>query len=75
MSDLIKLNNIVKRNGDIKCFTLGNNFVQMRTGKDGWGLLTLAIDNESVLRMERDELIGVLYIVSKDEWKKESEVS
>ena len=66
MSDLQKLDNIGKRGGDIKAFVLSSNFIEARTGKDGWGFVKIAIDNASVPRMFNDEL-------SKEEWEKERE--
>jgi hypothetical protein len=73
MSDFLKLGNIAKRNGDIKAFSISTNFISSRSGKNGWGNITIAIDNESVQNLFMDDSIGILYIVSKDEWKKESE--
>ena len=34
---------------------------------------TSAIDSESVERLWGNDAIGILYIVGRDEWKKESE--
>lgn len=72
MSDLMKLNNIVQRNGDIKAFPLANNMKSVRLGKGMWGEVTIAIDSNSVNRIMNNNVIGVLYIISKDEWEKES---
>jgi hypothetical protein len=74
MSDLLKIENIRKRNGDVKAFTLSNNFKRANHGKDVWGEVTIAIDSVSVERIWKDEVIGVLYIIGKEEWKKEKEV-
>ena len=73
MSDLLKLNNIVQRNGDIKAFPLSSNMKSARHGKGPWGEVTVAIDSESVERLWGNDAIGILYIVGRDEWKKESE--
>lgn len=74
MSDLLKLNNIVQRNGDIKAFPLSSNIKSARHGKGPWGEVTIAIDNQSIERLWNGDAIGILYIVGIDEWKKESEV-
>jgi hypothetical protein len=73
MSDLLKLNNIVQRNGDIKAFPLSSNMKSASHGKSPWGEVTIAIDSESVERLWGNDAIGILYIVGRDEWKKESE--
>lgn len=73
MNDFVKLGNIAKRNGDIKAFNASTNFISSKSGKNGWGEITIAIDNASVQNLFMDNAIGILYIVSKDEWKKESE--
>lgn len=73
MSDLIKLDAISKRNGDIKSFPVSSNFISSKSGKDGWGEIAIAIDNASVQNLFMGNAIGILYIVSKDEWEKESE--
>lgn len=73
MNDLLKLNNIVQRNGDIKAFPLSSNMKGARHGKGTWGEVTIAIDSMSVERLWSNDAIGILYIVGRDEWKKESE--
>ena len=70
-TDLIKLDNIQRRNGNIKAFILPNNFMGANTGKDGWGMLTVAVDNATVADFFSDSVIGVLYVVSREEWAKE----
>jgi len=71
MSDLLKLNNIQKRNGDIKAFPLSSNLQSGRTGKQGWGSISIAVNNSSVTGLLSERVIGILYIISKDEWEKE----
>lgn len=73
MNDLLKLNNIVQRNGDIKAFPLSSNMKSASHGKSPWGEITIAIDSISVDRLLINDAIGILYIVGRDEWKKESE--
>ena len=73
MSDLLKLNNIAKRNGDIRMFPL-DNIKSAQTGKNGWGQITIAINNESVIDILTDKGVGALYLVGKEDWEKESEV-
>lgn len=73
-SDLQKLDSIVKRNGDIKAFPLASNLISSKgVGKSGWGEVTVAVDTGSVQKLFSDEAIGVLYIVSKEEWEKEAQ--
>lgn len=71
MSDLLKLNNIAQRNGDIKAFPLSSNMKSAKHGKGSWGEITIAIDSESIKRLWSDDAIGILYIVGKDEWERE----
>lgn len=72
MSNLLKLDNIAKRNGNIKAFTLDSNFKRGQIGKQGWGEITIAVDNQTIKDYANSELIGVLYITSKEEWEKEN---
>jgi hypothetical protein len=71
MSDLLKLDAIGKRNGDIKAFPLSTNMKSAKFSKGPWGEITIGIDGESVQRIMNDDVIGILYIVGKDEWKQE----
>ena len=73
MSDLLKLESIRLRNGDIKAFPMGTNIKRSSIGKKGWGEVTIAIDNASVLRMATDDIVGVLYIIGRDDWEKEKQ--
>ena len=72
MSDLIKLNNIAKRNGNIKAFTLSTNLKSVKTCNNGWGEVLIAIDNNSVQDILKNDVLGVLYIVNKEDWELES---
>jgi hypothetical protein len=72
MSDLLKIENIRKKNGDIKAFPLSSNLKRTNHGKDVWGEVTIAIDGVSVERIWNDEVIGVLYIIGREEWEKEN---
>jgi hypothetical protein len=71
MSDFDKLNNIVKRNGDIKAFPLSSNLKSAKHGKNAWGEVSIAIDSQSVERIWANDVVGILYIVGKDEWDSE----
>ncbi len=71
MSDLLKLDAISKRNGDIKAFVIPGNLKSANHGKSIWGQVTIVIDAISVNRLMEDDVIGVLYIVGKDDWNKE----
>lgn len=73
MSDLLKLDNISKRNGDIRAFPLNSNLKAAQIGKQGWGDVTVAVNNPTVQDLATDKVIGILFIVSKDEWEKEGE--
>lgn len=71
MSDLIKLNNITKRNGDIKAFPLSSNLIRCIAGKKGIGQVAVAVDNESIKKLFLGTGIGILYVIDKEEWEKE----
>jgi len=71
MSDLLKLNNIVQRSGDIKAFPLSSNMKSAKHGKGPWGEVTIAIDSESVERLWGNDVVGILYIIGRDEWERE----
>ena len=74
MSDMIKLENIRKRNGDIKAFPVSSNLIEANTGKDGWGYIKIAVDNTTIQEMYiNNKYTGVLYLVSHEEWRKEAE--
>lgn len=72
MSDLLKLENIRLRNGDIKAFPVSSNMIESYTGKQGWGHIKIAIDNASVGNLLLGNVTCILYLVSKEEWEKES---
>ncbi len=72
MSDLIKLNNISQRNGNIKAFPLSTNLKSAKSCSNGWGEITIAIDNNSVQDILQNEVLGVLYIVNKKDWELEN---
>jgi len=71
MSDLLKLNNIVQRSGDIKAFPLSSNMKSAKHGKAPWGEVTIAIDSKSVERLWGNDVVGILYIIGRDEWERE----
>lgn len=73
MSDLQKLENISNRNGDIKAFPLTTNLKSGNTGKDGWGELKIAVDNATVINFTNNKVIGVLYVIGREEWEKEGD--
>lgn len=70
MSDLIKLDNIAKRSGDIRFYPVTSNLKRSQTGKDGFGEVVIAVDNETIMRL--DEMLGGIYLVSKREWEIEN---
>jgi hypothetical protein len=72
MSDLLRIENIRKKNGDVKAFPLASNLKSARHGKGTWGEVVIAVDAESINRMLEDDVVGVLYIIGKDEWQKEA---
>lgn len=73
MSDLLRLEEIRKKNGDIKAFPLASNMKSARHGKGVWGEVVIAIDAESVERIWQNDVIGVLYLANKDEWEKQKQ--
>jgi hypothetical protein len=72
MSDLLKLENIRLRDGDIKAFPISHNLMAANTGKGDWGYVKIAVDNVSVGGLALEQLTGILYLVNIEEWKKES---
>lgn len=72
MSDLLTLEAIRKRNGDIKAFPIAHNFISADTGKNGWGNVKIAVDNATIIEMGvNQKYTGILYLVSNDEWQAE----
>ena len=41
------LKEMTNKNMDIKAFPLSSNLTQVQTGKDGWGRVTIAVDNQT----------------------------
>ena len=72
MSDLLRLEEIRKQNGDIKAFPLSSNMKSAKHGKGTWGDITIAIDAESVEKIMQNNVVGVLYLVGKDDWRKKA---
>jgi hypothetical protein len=76
MSDFLKLKNIADRNGDINSYNLSTNLKSAKTGKDGWGEVSIAVDNYRIMDIATtNKYIGVLYLISKEEWEKETNVN
>lgn len=71
MSDLLKLENIRLRDGDIKAFPISHNLIEANTGKNGWGYVKIAVDNNSIGGLVLEQLTGILYLVNIEEWRKE----
>ena len=63
-------------NKDLKVSPL-SNIMSARSGKDGWGSVTIAMPNEIVtgLLTKPDSYIGGLLICSKEEFEKEKKVA
>ena len=72
MNDFLTLDAIAKRNGKIKAFVVpGNLKSALKSSKGQWGEVTIAVDNESVINLLNDNVIGILYLVTREEWEKE----
>lgn len=67
ISDLIALNNMADDNKKIFAFPISSNFKYARTGKSGWGEITIAIPNNMVANI--DQYVMALYAADKDEFK------
>ena len=67
---MLRLEEIRKKDGDIKAFVLSTNMKSVKHGKGVWGDITIAIDAESVEKIMRNEVVGVLYLVGKEDWSK-----
>jgi hypothetical protein len=72
VSDFSTLDAISKRNGNIKGFVVpGNLKSALKSSKGQWGEVTIAVDNESVINLLNDNVIGILCLVTREEWEKE----
>ena len=72
MNDFLTLDAIAKRNGKIKAFVVPGNLKSAhKSSKSEWGSVTIAVDNESVIGLSLDNLVGILILVDKEEWEKE----
>lgn len=65
-----------KNNKDLKISPL-SNIISARSGKDGWGNVTIAMPNEIVVGLltKPDSYIGGLLICSKEEFEREKKVA
>lgn len=65
-----------KNNKDLKLSPL-SNIISARSGKDGWGNVTIAMPNEIVVGLltKPDSYIGGLLVCSKEEFEKEKKVA
>lgn len=54
----------------IKAYT-GGNFMEAKTGKDGWGFVKMAVDNKTIAEMAAGKNLAViLMIYDRDEFSK-----
>lgn len=67
ISDFEKMAIIADKNGDIRFFPL-SNMKRSKSGNDGWGEITIAIDNVTLSKLYRGELVGGIYAISKEQW-------
>ena len=72
MSDLIKLDNISKRNGHIRAYPISHNLKRMNIGANGWGEVVIAVDNQIIRQLMESDWVGGLFITTKEEWEKEA---
>ena len=65
-----------KNNKDLKLSPL-SNIISARSGKDGWGNVTIAMPNEIVVGLltKPDSYIGGLLVCSKEEFEKEKKLA
>jgi hypothetical protein len=62
-----------RKMGELKSFPL-ENVTNISTGKDGWGRVTIAIDNETAGRLMRgDPLIFALIVADGEAFRKVKE--
>lgn len=64
MSNFDVLEIMSNRNLDIKSFPVMNNLMNARTGKDGWGAITVAVDNGTAARIMRGDLLVAVLLVA-----------
>ena len=54
-----------------KAFTAPNNFMGANTGKDGWGFIKMAVDNQTVLDLATGRNLAIVLLVYDiDEFKR-----
>ena len=63
---LKKLADLDKQN-EVFAFPIDTNLKYARTGKDGWGEITIAVSNNVVANI--DKFVGSLYIADKEAYK------
>ncbi|MHB8961994.1 MAG: hypothetical protein ACYC5K_02455 [Saccharofermentanales bacterium] len=68
ISALLVLNEMGTQNDDVLAFPLNTNFKYARTGKDGWGEITIAVANHVIANIDR--YVGALYLADKDQYSR-----
>lgn len=72
VSDLIAISNMADDNNqNVFAFPVSTNFKYARTGKDGWGEITIAIPNHMVSNI--DKYVMSLYAADREEFRKYKE--
>ncbi len=68
ISALLVLNEMANTDADVLAFPLDTNFKYARTGKNGWGEITIAVSNHVIANI--DSYVGSLYLANKDQYSK-----
>jgi len=55
----------------VKDLKITKRLLLKKSGKGQWGEVTIAVDNESVINLLNDNVIGILYLTTREEWEKE----
>lgn len=66
VSALLVLHAMAEQNDDVLAFPLNTNFKYARTGKDGWGEITIAVTNHIIANM--DSYVGSLYLANRNQY-------
>jgi DnaJ-class molecular chaperone len=66
VSALLVLHAMAEQNDDVLAFPLNTNFKYARTGKDGWGEITIAVSNHVIANM--DSYVGSLYMANQAQY-------
>ena len=65
-SSLLVLDEMRTKNMDVLAFPLSTNFKYARTGKGGWGEITIAVSNHVIANI--DAYVGSLFLANQEQY-------